>query len=280
MLSVVVTLGSMTTGPAFAATTVGATFVPPNLCPAGITYAQTPSPVGTPYAVDTAGVITSWRFQASAVAPTLKFKVFRPTGGNSYTVVGSSEQVLPAASTLSSFPIRVPVEAGDIIGMAVITAGPCAGPGSLAFVLGDQPVGSNQPYTADSGTLDIAATVEPDGDKDGFGDETQDLCATQATTQGACDLDQPSTTITKGPQSSTRTTVRFIFVSDEPAVFECRLKGNNVRSEQLQQYRPCSSPKRFKHLKVGRYMFQARAIDEAGNRDRTPDKWKFRVKAR
>jgi hypothetical protein len=37
----------------------------------------------------------------------------------------------------------------------------------------------------------VAATIEPDADKDGFGDETQDLCPTQATTQGACDLTKP-----------------------------------------------------------------------------------------
>ena len=36
----------------------------------------------------------------------------------------------------------------------------------------------------------VAATIEPDADGDGFGDETQDQCPTQATTQGACDADQ------------------------------------------------------------------------------------------
>ena len=38
-----------------------------------------------------------------------------------------------------------------------------------------------------TGELLVAATIEPDADGDGFGDETQDKCPTQATTQGACD---------------------------------------------------------------------------------------------
>jgi hypothetical protein len=43
-----------------------------------------------------------------------------------------------------------------------------------------------------TGELLVAATIEPDADKDGFGDETQDMCPTQATTQGACDLLAPA----------------------------------------------------------------------------------------
>ncbi len=38
----------------------------------------------------------------------------------------------------------------------------------------------------------VAATIEPDADKDGFGDETQDQCPRQATTQGACDDTKPA----------------------------------------------------------------------------------------
>jgi hypothetical protein len=34
--------------------------------------------------------------------------------------------------------------------------------------------------------LDLSATLEPDADHDGFGDETQDQCPTNASTQGAC----------------------------------------------------------------------------------------------
>src|SRR6185312_11054602 len=37
----------------------------------------------------------------------------------------------------------------------------------------------------------VAAVIEPDADHDGFGDETQDQCPTQATTQGPCDRTPP-----------------------------------------------------------------------------------------
>ncbi len=47
--------------------------------------------------------------------------------------------------------------------------------------------GSNE-VTAE---LLVAATIEPDADHDGFGDETQDACPTQATTQGPCDTTKP-----------------------------------------------------------------------------------------
>ena len=30
------------------------------------------------------------------------------------------------------------------------------------------------------------ADIEPDADRDGYGDETQDLCSSDASTQGAC----------------------------------------------------------------------------------------------
>jgi hypothetical protein len=38
----------------------------------------------------------------------------------------------------------------------------------------------------------VQADIEPDADHDGFGDETQDQCPTQATTQGPCDSAAPA----------------------------------------------------------------------------------------
>jgi hypothetical protein len=39
--------------------------------------------------------------------------------------------------------------------------------------------------------LNVQATIEPDADNDGFGDETQDQCPTQASTHGPCDTTPP-----------------------------------------------------------------------------------------
>jgi len=40
----------------------------------------------------------------------------------------------------------------------------------------------------------VQAAIEPDADNDGFGDETQDQCPTQAATQGPCDTTPPGVT--------------------------------------------------------------------------------------
>ncbi len=280
--SVVLAVGALVAGPASASTTVGGIFDPLATCNPGFTYVQTPDPVGTSYAVGAPGVITTWKFQATPVSvPQIKFKVFRPAGVGSFTVIHSTDVVAPTPGTINSYPVRLPVQAGDRLGLTVVTVGKCGLNGAVAFVAGDAPAGSTLAYgSMATGNLDVAAVVEPDADGDGYGDETQDLCPTQTVSHGACDLDRPDTTITKGPPSTTRTSVRFVFSSDEAGgTFECRLKGKNVRSPQLQEYRPCSSPKKYKHLRVGGYMFQARAIDAAGNRDLTPDHWKFRIKA-
>lgn len=48
--------------------------------------------------------------------------------------------------------------------------------------------------TESTGELLVQASIEPDADGDGFGDETQDQCASQATTQGPCDNTAPGVT--------------------------------------------------------------------------------------
>ena len=55
------------------------------------------------------------------------------------------------------------------------------------LVEGSAPRGSTEAINH----LLVAATIEPDADNDGFGDETQDQCPRQATTQGPCDDSVP-----------------------------------------------------------------------------------------
>ena len=69
-----------------------------------------------------------------------------------------------------------------------------------------------------------------------------------------------------------RRRVSFAFVASEPgARFHCRLDG--------QPWRPCRSPRAYLVL-PGRHSFRAFAIDAAGNRDRSPVKFGFRVRPR
>jgi hypothetical protein len=60
--------------------------------------------------------------------------------------------------------------------------------------------------------LPVIATVEPDADKDGFGDETQDKCATDATTQADCDKLAPKLAIFNIPG-----TLQLLIVTDQEA---------------------------------------------------------------
>jgi large repetitive protein len=66
--------------------------------------------------------------------------------------------------------------------------------------------------------------------------------------------------------------VSFRFASSETSSqFRCKLDGK--------PYRPCTSPHAYR-VKAGRHTFRVFAIDRAGNRDRTPALFKFRVRLR
>jgi hypothetical protein len=278
VLVVALVVGSLTASPASAGTTIGSTFTPGG-CNGGITLVQTSSPPGTSYTIGSAGVITSWRFQAATNPVQLEFKVFRPAGGTSYSVVGSSEAAAPPANALSTYPIRIPVQAGDLIGETLLTSGNCAASvaATVYYVNGDLAVGATAAFQPGSGLFDIAATLEADVDGDGYGDETQDGCPGQPT-QAACDTTAPVSRFTGGPRRTARSTATFAFASDDPgARFECRITGRGVRTIQLSTFLPCTSPKTYTHLKRGKYQVSVRAIDTVGNVEAVPATVKLKV---
>jgi Ca2+-binding RTX toxin-like protein len=66
--------------------------------------------------------------------------------------------------------------------------------------------------------------------------------------------------------------VAFRFASSERgSSFRCKLDAK--------PYRPCTSPRAYR-VKAGRHAFRVFAIDAAGNRDRTPALFRFRVRQR
>jgi hypothetical protein len=139
----------------------------------------------------------------------MALKVFRATGTPHVwlTVANTSLQTLPAASGLHTYEVRVPVLVGDIVGLRGQGTGGCAQQTSNAadtweyFTGTDIPPGSAGTYIASTGWLwNIQAKLEPDADGDGYGDETQDACPTNAGTQGSCSPPPPpppDTTIDK-----------------------------------------------------------------------------------
>ena len=65
---------------------------------------------------------------------------------------------------------------------------------SFGLIEGNPIIGATVPFKESpepKAQIPVFATVEPDADGDGYGDETQDQCPTQATTQGACDTTAP-----------------------------------------------------------------------------------------
>ena len=178
---------------ATASTQIGATFTPDLGCGLPNTTLQALSPNGQ-YAAPQAGVLTSWSFQAPASPPQLKFKVGRPAGGNNFTIVGDSPVETMTPNALNTFPIRIPVLAGDVIGY--FHGGPSGGDQCLRnaaptfstrFVNVDPAPGSTMTYgTVGALQVDMAALLEPDADQDAYGDESQDRCVGTAGTFSGC----------------------------------------------------------------------------------------------
>jgi hypothetical protein len=184
-------------GTAGAATTLGETFVPPDSFGSqSVLGLQAQSP-GNAYIVPGPGVITSWSFQASFgdVPQGLKLKIGRPAGGANYTIVGESSPKNPVSNQLNT-DVSIPVQSGDVLGLWPGTAVPNAhffrtvridtGFAGVEHE-GDLAPGDTDAFSGLSGEqFDVSATLEPDADHDGFGDETQDQCPSSASTQGAC----------------------------------------------------------------------------------------------
>jgi hypothetical protein len=224
-------------GTASAATTLGETFVPAN--DFGPTQhligLQAQSP-GNSYTAPSAGVITSWSFQASfgAVPQGLKLKVGHPAGGAAFTIVGESPPKDPVSNQLNTFTdVSIPVQAGDVIGLWPGTTVPNAhffrtvggSGGGFEGVThnGDLAPGETDDFSAPAGEqFDVSAKLEPDADHDGFGDETQDQCPTGAATQGAC------------PNSA-------------PAKKKCKKHKKHKRSAQSAKKKKCGKKKKHEH---------------------------------
>jgi hypothetical protein len=268
-------------------TTVGEVFKPDagNTCVPGfgntsLELFQTAREDGTSYAVPTDGVITSWSFHGTGTQPGIvTLRVYRHTasgGADEFTTVaqdGEPRSLL--GDRLFVYATRIPVIAGDVIGLRAQTPGGiCASTGgtgdmyrSLATA-NPGPIGASASYPEISGLkIDVAADVETDVDGDGYGDETQDACPRLASTQAPC---PPATRITHKAANPTRhRTARFRFISDVPtATFQCRLGTH--------PYKVCTSPHVIT-VRPGRHTFKVRA--KLGNAvDPTPASYRWRVR--
>jgi hypothetical protein len=195
--------------PASAATIVGSTGTPID-----VNYPNTENRVwvqdvqagegGSEYTVTAPGVITSWSSMANDV-PNRTQKLLITRNANADTtwdvVARDVLRTLVTPSVLNVFTgLHIPVAAGDQLALYSPAAQPGAGHATSAIytnnpstnvarsLTGAEPgasftvSGTPEPNTL----LNAAAAVEPDADGDAFGDETQDLCPTNAAVQVAC----------------------------------------------------------------------------------------------
>jgi hypothetical protein len=165
-----------------------------------LTLFQISSPQsGLPSAAPTAGVITKWKLnlisppEEEPIPPVIPqtLKVLRlNTGAKTATTIG--EDTRTVGSGLNTFDVRIPVAAGDRLGLfGSIATLFCetSNPGnSTGAIEGGAPSGSTGSYVEipEQVRVPVVAVLEPDADNDGYGDETQDLCPQSAAVQTAC----------------------------------------------------------------------------------------------
>jgi hypothetical protein len=193
---------------AHAATTVGsplpfngggAGYTPCGPCTIIPTSIASGQPVSSP--ID--GVVV--RYGAGAgdgpgVFSSVRFRVVRSTGPNAWAGAGGGPTQTTSVSFGNSFfdlKPGVPIRTGDYIGVDTVRNGSNTATtlrsqaGSSYVAVGDAPLsedGTPRTGLAPKPGVEafVQATVEPDADLDGYGDETQDGCPTNASTQGAC----------------------------------------------------------------------------------------------
>lgn len=276
-------------GQAQAATTIGNDLVatpntPLNCSGQPCTFVQRALP-GRQLTSPIDGVIVRWRIKiaAGSVAQPVNLRVVRGTGAASTGAGMSSAASLPATAGIHTFETRLPIKSGDFVGIdggsSNLNAFSGAGGASMdswgpRLGEGETRAGAASP----SFQLLMNADVEPDADNDGFGDETQDQCPTNPSTQGPCpDTTAPETTIKSGPIKTDQPKARFVFESSEAgATFQCKIKGKHAK-RALKVYAPCTSPTKYRRLAPGKYRFFVFATDATGNLDATPAKQKFRI---
>lgn len=167
-----------------------------------VTLFQIASPESPlPTAAPISGVITKWTVNlitgptVPTFAQTLKIVRANTSTHSAQVIAEETKTISPGLNTFSS---RIPVQAGDRLGLFGVGGSAvgtlyCAPSGSsnpaniVGAAEGSIASGSTAAFTeVPTLRLPVTATVEPDVDHDGYGDETQDKCPQSAATQLAC----------------------------------------------------------------------------------------------
>lgn len=195
----------------FVSSAAGATAIG-NTCSATVASGNTliQKSVGSasnPYVAPSSGVITSWGVNVNfAGSNPVRLLVVRATGAaDTYTVMGVSDVGTYALGN-NTFPTRISIQAGDAIGLGAaggFTARCATAPVAdevNGYGSANQTPGATISSPSSSLTqtqVAVFASIEPDVDADGYGDESQDLCPQSAKFQTACPIVTLSTSARK-----------------------------------------------------------------------------------
>ena len=284
-----------------------------------VSYIHPAPGTGDPYAggAPSDGVITKFRIRAyGAGGPgtpaSVTFRVANISLTNpdlaQASAVGTGPTVTIAGTgetTVEEFSGRLPVKKGNHLAIDTTDAHAIYETGGNKFSYVYSPVLVAGAAARDSasvhGELLVAAVVEPDADRDGFGDETQDRCLGQIDSNGGCpppDNTKPRLTglslAKKAFKRSTRLTYRLSERATLTVRVERRTNGRWIGGKcrkQTAANRSRKACKRFvklpgriqktadagvdqvkipariggRKLQPGRYRLVARARDAAGN---------------
>jgi hypothetical protein len=188
-----------------------ATLLPFANGPTSILPATAPSP----------GVVTAWKVTSIAGAETFpeKLKVLRPTQSSHVFHIVAESSVENVVAGQNSFPTRIVVKLGDRFGAYGSSGTLGCEPGSFGDIAaafsGDAALGKIRSVIEEpSFQAAVSATIEPDVDGDGYGDETQDKCPQSAAIQSGC----PEVTVTASGAAKERSIVVSVDVSSEATI--------------------------------------------------------------
>ncbi|HVO53256.1 MAG TPA: hypothetical protein VMT37_02480 [Solirubrobacterales bacterium] len=200
-------LGLLGAASASAATEFGDTCIGNGAAPGNYTLTTESDPSSAlPITAPVSGIVTQLKvnIDSSFSPPPVPswIKVLHPTGTpGSFQVTGEAQMTL-RSGTLNTANVRMPIQAGDQLGLygAVVEFAPGES-GPISFLCGsDHAPGAEilahggdlllgetgSFFAAAPEAVPVVARIEPDADGDGYGDETQDKCAQAATLQTAC----------------------------------------------------------------------------------------------
>lgn len=177
----------------------------------GCTFIQQSDDGTDSYTAPRNGVITGYSVLTGSGFPGVNvvgLRIFRPQPGDSWLLAGRTTDwtIGPLAGVIADIPTRISVNAGDQIGVGVEYDGDTAwlyatsSPTDTVLRVNTAPTPGATIAPGDTTTfamsrVNVKARLESDADGDGYGDESQDSCPSDAAEHGAC-VDRAAPVIT------------------------------------------------------------------------------------